>query len=642
MPYTYASLERGQFRVAELLPGDQNVEVRLHIETLNSPTTPYDALSWQWGSNSSNTSGNTIYIKNEDETPEEMLVKPNLLWALKKLRQYTPRRLWVDFICINQTNLEEKGEQVTKMTEIYHTAKSVHVWLGKPGYAVYSGAQDDFTDEELEIAVQHIDTLYNLDDENHIGSVDIGMRHKADLHNLEPLFKLLKRGWFCRRWIVQEVGVAQEAIVHCGHKQFSWEKLTHAIALLESVGRDGSIDRLFKLRPDTRHVSEYVGNISALPAYRLAQNVSGLYRERSKGDPLKQYTLEQLVCFLAIFDCSEPRDTIYAVLGIASDVQPVYEDPPAGQPSTAPINSNPFEFRVRYRDEDAVHLYMRFLDYAIKKSKSLDILCRPWAPWAQKMNLELPTWILDIRRKPFRATAQKKMIRYNPDPFVGPAVRTKFYTASGRDIHNDGWFSINPESKTLKVRGFLLVESFKLLESAVHGSIPPSWLRCAGWKNPKERPPQQFWRTLVADRTSAGLDPEPGYPSIIQASVREKGIEYGINTNEILHEKDNSAYYEVFRRVQAVVWNRKLICAKLAKNDNTLVDGKEEMPLGLVPAGTIRGDLIYIVDGCSVPLVLRKIEDDSRYQLVGECYIDNMMDGRAVEGQIDWEPIEIT
>ncbi|KAI0897386.1 heterokaryon incompatibility protein-domain-containing protein [Annulohypoxylon nitens] len=647
MPYTYKKLKEGEFRVVILKPGNQDVTIELLIETLesqNNKDKAYDALSWQWGSNKSNTSGNTIFIKDQNDEPHLMLVRPNLLWALKRLRQLTqPRRLWVDFICINQTDPEERAEQVTKMTEIYSMAKSVHVWLGKPGYAVHSGAQDDFTDAELEIAVQHIDTLYNLDDANHISSVDIGMRNKADLHNLEPLFKLLKRGWFSRRWVVQEVGVARKVTVHCGDKQFSWEQLTHAVALLERVGRDGSIDRLFKLRPDTRHVSEYVGNISALPAYRLIQNVSGLYRQLSETRRIQQYTLEQLVCFLVISECPEPRDIIYSMLGIASDVRPVYEahNPPDGDSQDAQTNSDPYNFRVRYEGEGVLQLYMRFLQYTIEKSRSLDILCRPWAP---KMESKLPTRILNIERKPFLETAQKKMIRYNPDPFVGPAVRTKFYSASGDSINKDDWFEIDFESELIRVQVFELAKPLEILETAVHGSIPSSWFRCAKWDNPKDRPPQQFWRTLVADRTSAGLDPEPGYPSIIQASVREKGVKYGINTNEILHEKDNSAYYEVFRRVQAVVWNRRLIRAKLTKNDNTTDNDNEEKPLGLVPAETLPGDLIYIVDGCSVPLVLRTKEitpNRTQYQLVGECYIDNMMDGRAMEYNTGWKKIEI-
>ncbi|KAI0384304.1 heterokaryon incompatibility protein-domain-containing protein [Hypomontagnella monticulosa] len=680
MPYTYKELEEGEFRVARLLPGDNAVQVELSKENLDEAsaekqddsTKSYDALSWQWGSEG-DAGGNTIYIRNKgDKFFQLMLVMPNLLWALKSIRQLTEsRRLWVDFICINQTDSKERAKQVARMTDIYSGAETVHVWLGKPGYPVHAGGQDDFTEEELGIAVQHIDTLSNLDDANHIGSVDIGIRNKAVLHNLEPLFKLLKRGWFSRRWI--EVGVAQKATVHCGDKEFSWEKLIHAVALLERIGRDGSIDRLFKLRPDTRHVSEYVGNISALPAYRLVQNVSGLYRQLSGKNRVAQYTLEQLVCFLVIFQSSEPRDIIYAMLGIASDVQPSYEETSSGQsPSGIQTGHEPSKFLVRY-EEDILSVYIRFLEHAMKTSRSLDILCRPWAPVVTKEALEatnesqeknkepqagaggtpvetettaekaLPSWILDVTRKPFRATTGGKMVRYNADPFVGPAVRGKFYTASGsltQKFRENNWPQIDRSSKSITVDGFELGRATKILDLAVHGSIPPSWLSCGGWKNAKQLPPQELWRTLVADRTSAGLDPEPAYPSIIQSAVLEKGVEYGINTNEFIHEKDNSAYHEVFRRVQAVVWNRKLIRAKLLDKY-----GPGE-PLGLVPAGTREDDLIYIVDGCSVPLVLRRKgpangDSNAGYKLIGECYVNGMMDGRAMKGEVKWDPIKI-
>ncbi|KAI1387639.1 heterokaryon incompatibility protein-domain-containing protein [Hypoxylon trugodes] len=667
MSFQYSKLPEGSIRVVHLLPGEDAVNVELSVRKLNDKEPVYDALSWQWGS-ISYTGENTINIRNEGNNDfHQMLVRPNLLWALKSIRRLPPNaqpnKLWVDFICINQNDLEERASQVARMTEIYQGARRVHVWLGKPGHTVDPRIIDDFTDEELKIAVQHIDTIWNLDDANHIGSVDIGIRNKANLHNLEPLFKLLKRGWFSRRWIVQEVGVARDTIVHCGDRQFEWEKLTHAIALLERIGRDGSIDRLFKLRPDTRHVSEYVGNISALPAFRLVQNVSGLHRQLSRKSRSKQYTLEQLICFLVIFESSEPKDIVYAVLGIASDVRPTHGPRRNALSCDSQTNPGPTDFPVRYDGEETLDLYIRFLKHAMQKSRSLDILCRPWAP----EGIKLPSWILDVTRKPFRATSRGKMVRYNPDPFVGPVIRGKYYTASGHSINNQDWFfkirsdggDGNP--KVIVVRGFKIAKPVEMWDLAVHGSIPASWLSGVNWEDSKRPPPEEFWRTIVADRTSAGLEPEPGYSSIIQSAVVERGVHYGINTNEFIHEKDNSAYFEVFRRVQAVVWNRKLIRAEL------LCDGRDnchdirydrcpdggydgdhetERPLGLVPAMAEKGDSIYIVDGCSVPLVLRPKDQKADgtatyYELVGECYINNMMDGRAMGESPKWEDIKI-
>lgn len=50
--------------------------------------------------------------------------------ALQRLRE--PKAafpVWIDAICINQEDLDEKNGQVTKMGEIYSMAKTVHVWL---------------------------------------------------------------------------------------------------------------------------------------------------------------------------------------------------------------------------------------------------------------------------------------------------------------------------------------------------------------------------------------------------------------------------------------------------------------------------------------------------------------------------------
>lgn len=227
MPYDYEKVENEEFRLVKLNIVQNILRVEVSIHNLKNPPR-YTALSWQWGKDNP-AEGSVIYIRNAphdgsqelEREPhvelepefEQMLVRPNLLWALKHILQwyrgFRPLLLWVDFICINQNDLTERSQQLQWMTEIYKKAEKVHVWLGKPGYLVDVAAQDDFTSKELETAVQSINHLGNLDDANHLGSVDIGIRSKASKYDLEPLFKLLKRGWFNRRWIIQ-VGYARK------------------------------------------------------------------------------------------------------------------------------------------------------------------------------------------------------------------------------------------------------------------------------------------------------------------------------------------------------------------------------------------------------------------------------------------------
>ena len=56
--------------------------------------------------------------------------------------------------------------------------------------------------------------------------------------------------------------------------------------------------------------------------------------------------------------------------------------------------------------------------------------------------------------------------------------------------------------------------------------------------------------------------------------------------------------------------------------------------LGLVPDSSKEEDLICIIFGCSVPIVLRKIEGrdgKSHFYFIGECYVHEMMDGKAMK-----------
>ncbi|KAH7186550.1 heterokaryon incompatibility protein-domain-containing protein [Fusarium oxysporum] len=646
--YTYNALDDREIRIIRLQPGDEDsiIFVEISKTKIPSPDLLFTALSWEWGKPSDDKP--QIRIRNRglesDTSWHRMNVPQNLYRALKRLRQSDDEvLLWVDAICIDQENDKgpesEKSKQISMMTSIYTEAESVTVWLGEPG----QGENTDITEKDVIEAVNYIEDVGNLDGLDHIASVDKGILDKATSHNLQPVFKFFRRGWFSRRW---EIALARVATLQCGSKTVSWERFAHSVALLERVGRDGTISRILKRQPATGHISEYAGNISALPAYRLVQNTSELFSERG-GFRFKERTLEQLVCFLAAFKASRAQDTIYAILGLAVDFEPAITSSSETTPQDGPT-----KFSVNYADEPLV-VFKRFLDASITKSKSLDILCRPWAPLKHFKDgkvemIDLPSWISSLARKPYQPDKNGKMYRYNPDPLVGVAIpRMKFFQASGSGLrHNEqGFFKIHMErnSKTIEVKGCFLGTIESTWDSAVHGNIPASWLRAAKWNKDEEMPPEEFWRTMVANRTNEGNHPEPWYPRAFHSAIREKESRYGINTHQLIHEKDNAAYSEVFSRVQAVVWDRRLI--QLSKVER---GGASWHPLGLAPEEAQKGDEVYIVLGCSVPLVLshnsfgqKSDQADHKRRLVGECYIDSMMDGQAFNEETTWTNLKI-
>ena len=88
----------------------------------------YECLSYVWGSQEEH---QEIYI-NRDEANFKTTATKNLHAALVRLRDpFFERILWVDAICINQQDKEERTQQVAAMARIYGLAKRVVVWLGE-------------------------------------------------------------------------------------------------------------------------------------------------------------------------------------------------------------------------------------------------------------------------------------------------------------------------------------------------------------------------------------------------------------------------------------------------------------------------------------------------------------------------------
>lgn len=109
----------GLFRRAQQ---DQSLEVELEEISLDSPPS-YEALSYTWGGQ-------------ELDRPlrchgKELKITKNCEIALLRLRRPSKRRLWIDSICIDQNNIEEKNAQIPLMGEVYGRAERVLVWLGE-------------------------------------------------------------------------------------------------------------------------------------------------------------------------------------------------------------------------------------------------------------------------------------------------------------------------------------------------------------------------------------------------------------------------------------------------------------------------------------------------------------------------------
>lgn len=129
MPYPTLPLPREglYIRVLTLHPGYQTAQLRGTLRTVSLDAQPsYEALSYTWGESLARPEP-TILLNDECE----LQLTDNLHAALRRLRpRFWTRDLWIDALCIDQTDLEERSRQVSIMGAVYRSAWRVCVWSG--------------------------------------------------------------------------------------------------------------------------------------------------------------------------------------------------------------------------------------------------------------------------------------------------------------------------------------------------------------------------------------------------------------------------------------------------------------------------------------------------------------------------------
>lgn len=187
-------------------------------------------------------------------------------------------------------------------------------------------------------------------------------------------------------------------------------------------------------------------------------------------------------------------------------------------------------------------------------------------------------------------------------------------------------------SGIMAVKGFVIGTIKDRSEVMRGGIIPGDWVSKMGWSKDKydNRVSDMLWRLLVADRTHRGGKPPQWYKrsclhGLVDPRVADAEGSLHSVTEVDRHISEMTTRY--FKRVERVVWNRRLFQAEAIKNFKGPF-------LGLAANEAKVGDIVCILLGCTVPVVLTKVETgrvSDLYQLVGEAYVHGIMDGEAVE-----------
>ena len=137
------------------------------------------------------------------------------------------------------------------------------------------------------------------------------------------LSQLMRRDWFARRWVIQELALAKEAFLHVGDEVLLWDHFAEAVALFRQEA--GPIEAMIERSPENS--ATRIGNVRFPGAFSIIDMTNNLFRwsgTAGTGRPLEDAkrltSLEELVSRLVISNATDPRDTIFAMLSLAKDI----------------------------------------------------------------------------------------------------------------------------------------------------------------------------------------------------------------------------------------------------------------------------------------------------------------------------------
>jgi hypothetical protein len=567
-----------------------------HIKrpSAESSSPPYHCLSWTWGQGKRN---HLILI---DKSP--FYVTRNLHDALRHLRSDASFSspsflLWIDMICINQSDDDEKNIQVVRMSDTYKDARKVIVWLGD------YPERREATGEVASFLSEHLPPI--PDGQTYVGPKPEYLLEQRNAAILRALCQdVLRRPWWWRMWVIQEVALARSILVLCDGHHLSWEHLVYTTQWIRILN-------INLLKPEAQGLYDtnpYLPNINFKSMYRH-KHVFG-------GDvdlPILELLQNASSCL-----ATNPKDMIYSLVGLATDIE-----------ASNHLN-NEDKLVVDYSEETSVEqVYIDFAKLHIHTHKENPLEIITFSRPNPERRRSLPSWVPDWSN--LRDTACYSLAT----PSVGSKqraeiIRPYFYHVSGTKSQTP---EVTPDNG-LRVKGIrfdtvsqvgepyegapgedisLVIEQWETLALGERRQRSTDSYPCSD---------QPLWtaldRTLVADIAVDGsrLGLPEGYLFLRMALQYMSGVErlrFGISGaagQTALSDRRRAAQLRCVRR-------RFFITSKGF--------------FGLGPKNMEKGDVVFVLYGCNVPVVLRR--NGQFWAFVGEAFVAGIMDGEVIDAQ---------
>ncbi|EXL40291.1 hypothetical protein FOCG_17179 [Fusarium oxysporum f. sp. radicis-lycopersici 26381] len=638
------------------------IKCRLDVFELGEHLPPYEALSYCWGGNDQR---REISCNGECFKTTE-----NLFLAMAHLRNdNADRLLWIDAICINQANLEERKSQVLLMGKIYSEATKVVVWLGSnPGsdgvnhvfelVEKYPKFQRVKASRRVKIFMDMNFPRSNAWDFATDGSKEIGSpcEHEVaqppvlSLQVMKGITSVMRRVWWTRVWTIQELNLSREAVFMCGNLSAPWSAFNAALRMAFMAYFRQENHNLVNEDSDFR--------LEAATAIACSRLLTGRPREEDFGGPRE---LGDLLISYRWLAATDKRDKIYGLLPLAE--------------STYGIEPN-------YEVSTTI-CYIRAAFAILRGSRTLDLfraLRRPTCLGNAMTGLPswVPDWSDDFSNIPekdnktfptFRPMACEIMVEFL-SLAAGPDISYPRFQASGRTTSSP---RLRNQGRTLVLKGFILdklsvvggnmryphpgpgepIEGFckeklRLMRNDLEIVIGLGelWSTLKGWKElafgcedfqkgSEETREDAFLTTICKDQISINID-RKGFlsqtrtcmkflldDSKTDATLKKLGLQN--ISPRWYYWAIGKAYDHRMDMDNHMSWLTALFHLRWAV-DQRMARTKSGY-LAIIPESSKVEDHIALLKGGKTPYVLRKVGE--QWKILGDCYVHGVMFGES-------------
>ncbi|KAK0117706.1 hypothetical protein ONS95_012035 [Cadophora gregata] len=594
----FEPLDQGQIRLLNILPGTgRDIVCELQVVTLTSCAEKYEALSYTWGSQDFEFDIIISY--------ESYPVTANLHGALKHLRHNseTARIVWIDAICINQRDSKERTTQVNMMADIYRNADLVIMWLGEEisidgistesaAFALLKQIQEVFDEHGL------VELDFQLTGPTGFPCPGYGLPYTQTVDWIR-LSRVFAKPYFERIWIIQEVVKARKAILACGSATVDWEIVRN---FARSVQKGGCIGNL-----EFTMSAPGIVSINAMADLKEGKGID----------------LIQLLVKTSGYKATKEVDKVFALMNLASDSEDV------GVRVDYSLEDQPF------RVWETLALY--------NLTVRLNLLCLSNAGIRASTG-QSQSWVAD-----YQDIGSACLALHGQDHF----------RASG---NTQALITVSDDKKVLTVEGYI-VDSIAIIAPEVPPAIPKAVRSQTGpliWLTKNEDQERAVWQAAVlmdcleiaksAHKYPDGLAREKELARTMCCDLLMTDERANIDRAHQVHQwtiKTMQTYVlqpipedpDELRALQLELEKSKPVGVRMEEIMNSFASfcsGRSICAtaggdLGQVPFGTRPGDLVCILKGGIVPFLLR--EDGEYYRLVGECFMNGIMYGEALDSQ---------